>query len=138
MHKQLNNRISVEFFNALIKHHTFRDNYKAISGAEYFLLEVATYNESNGGGSEIYSRKIYDVFKNYDMAILFQRMTRCSFFRLRLSHSYKQHKILMTSPCRILSLQNPSNLARDASDGSGGLWPRLELGRNCEFAGLIF
>jgi hypothetical protein len=66
MQKILNKRISEAFFNALMEHPLFRENYEAISGAEYFLLTVARFNDSNNRDSEISSLKIKDLFKNYD------------------------------------------------------------------------
>jgi hypothetical protein len=66
MHKQINKRIGIEFYNRLFQHPAFKDNYKAISGAEYFLLELAKYNQTDNGDSEVSSSKIDDLFKNYD------------------------------------------------------------------------
>ncbi len=66
MEQILNKRISAAFYRHLIKHPVFRDNYTAISGAEYFLLEVARYNDSDEGDSEVFSGKIKELFKNYD------------------------------------------------------------------------
>jgi hypothetical protein len=66
MKKHLNKRIGIEFYNTLIQHPAFRDNYTAISGAEYLLIEVAKYNETDKGASQVSSRKIDELFKNYD------------------------------------------------------------------------
>jgi hypothetical protein len=66
MFKQLGKRIGVELFNTMMQHQVFRDNYKAISGAEFFLREVAKYNANDNGDSEVSSRMINELFKNYE------------------------------------------------------------------------
>ena len=65
-HKFLNYRISVEFYNKLMSHKAFQDNWKAISPAFYFLQRIATLNDmANGKPVPFHSITIKNLFYPY-------------------------------------------------------------------------
>lgn len=64
--KRLNERVGVDFYNKLMTHPVYQDNWKAISGAFYFLNRVSLTNKkSNWEYAEFQSENIKIIFHPY-------------------------------------------------------------------------
>lgn len=65
-HKFLNTRISISFYNTLINHETFKNNWKAISPAFYFLNRISILSHRNNDlPVEFYHLTIKKIFQYY-------------------------------------------------------------------------